>query len=126
MKKINYKELFKKHQTLICLVVISGLLAAIAELIGGTTQNEQREISAPDTVIPPGYVLVPIEVQNHEAMDSILGSYGVVDLFAQDADGTGRSKKVAERVKILRAPLNPNHFAVLAPEEEAPRLVKES
>jgi hypothetical protein len=31
---------------------------------------------------------------------------------------------VARRLKILRAPLNPSHFAVLAPENQAPEIVR--
>lgn len=83
--------------------------------------NSQPE--AADTYIPAGYVLVPIEVANYESLDSILGQFGVVDLYTPAPPGGGRPIRVAEKIKILRAPLNPNHFAVLAPEDESPRLV---
>jgi hypothetical protein len=56
-------------------------------------------------------------------LDSILGQHGVVDLFRPSDTPNGRPIKVAERVKILRAPLNPSHFAVLAPESESAALV---
>lgn len=75
------------------------------------------------TYIPVGYVLVPIEVANYEALDSILGSFGVVDLFIPSDNGKQRARKVAERIKILRAPLNPSQFAVLAKEADSAKLV---
>lgn len=85
-------------------------------------QAEDYEVAA--TAIPAGFVLVPIEVANYESLDSILGKYGVVDLYIPPAEPRGHSIKVAERVKILRAPLNPSHFAVLAPENESSQLVR--
>jgi hypothetical protein len=75
------------------------------------------------TLIPPGFVLVPIEVSNFESLDSILGQHGVVDLYAPGEDLKQRPVKIAEKIKILRAPLNPSHFAVLAPEDESHKLV---
>lgn len=69
-----------------------------------------------DTLIPAGYVIVPIEVQNYEALDSLLGKFGVGDLFHGDGH---QGKLVARNIRILRAPKNPSQFAVLAPESEA-------
>lgn len=76
------------------------------------------------TMIPAGYVLVPIEVSNYESLDSILGQYGVVDLYKSSDRPGGAPTKVAEHIRILRAPNNPNHFAVLATESESPSLVR--
>ncbi|MGE3684212.1 MAG: hypothetical protein AB7G93_21020 [Bdellovibrionales bacterium] len=76
-----------------------------------------------DTHIPRGFVLVPIEVQNYEALDSILGRFGIVDLL-QAGFGEGQSQRlVARNVRILRAPQNPSHFAVLIQESEAQGLL---
>jgi hypothetical protein len=69
-----------------------------------------------DTLIPAGYVIVPIEVQNYESLDSLLGKFGVGDLFHGDGH---QGKLVARNIRILRAPKNPSQFAVLAPESEA-------
>ncbi len=77
-----------------------------------------------DTYIPSGFVLVPIEIQNIEGLDSILGQFGVVDLFQPALEGQNRGRLVARRLKILRAPLNPSHFAVLAPEHQASEIVR--
>lgn len=69
-----------------------------------------------DTLIPAGFVIIPIDVQNYESLDSLLGKYGVGDLFKGDGKN---GRLVARNIRILRAPKNPSHFAVLAPEGEA-------
>ena len=76
-----------------------------------------------DTFIPRGFVLVPIEAENYEALDSILGPFGWVDLFQGGGDG-GERHLVAQNVRLLRAPNNPSHFAVLIPERRAPQILK--
>lgn len=105
------------------LIATTGLAAAANNTSRDTDDPSVLESSV-DTVIPVGHVLVPIEVVNYEALDSVLGPYGVVDLFAADPGNLRKSFQVASRIKILRAPRNPNHFAVLAPSEEAPELVR--
>lgn len=72
-----------------------------------------------DTFIPAGHTLVPIDVQNLESLDSIFGSYGIVDLYSAAESG---SKLVAEQVKLLRAPQKPSVFAVLLRSNRAAQL----
>jgi len=69
-----------------------------------------------DTMIPAGFVIIPIDVQNYESLDSLLGKFGVGDLFKGDGKN---GRLVARNVRILRAPKNPSHFAVLTPESQA-------
>ncbi len=69
-----------------------------------------------DTLIPEGFSLVNIEIVNADKLDAILGQFGVVDLFLASEDGKKTTKKIASKVKILRAPKNPQEFAVLVPE----------
>lgn len=107
-------------------LLISGLIGFVWDLTSPTQESTQRGIEDPETAstfIPAGFVLVPIEIENYEALDSILGKFGVVDLFKPATTPGGRPVRVASRVKILRAPLNPSHFAVLAPEAESADLV---
>jgi hypothetical protein len=87
----------------------------------GATEPEAFESAS--TLIPAGFVLVPIEVSNYESLDSILGKFGIVDLYTPPEKPGGKPIKAAEHVKILRAPLNPNHFAVMVHENESARLV---
>src|SRR4051812_35626944 len=66
------------------------------------------EVTAPegiDTLIPAGFVIIPIDVQNYESLDSLLGKFGVGDLFK----GEGKNGRlVARNIRILRAPKNPS------------------
>ena len=78
---------------------------------------------AVDTHIPRGFVLIPIEADNYEALDSILGRFGWVDLFQAGSEG-GERKLVARNVRLLRAPHDPSHFAVLVPERDSTRILK--
>ncbi len=110
-------------------IVLAGVIAFAWDFnrsISGPSAIQAESPETASTFIPAGFVLVPIEVANYESLDSILGKFGVVDLFKAPIDGRGRPIKVAERVKILRAPLNPSHFAVLVPDSESSRLVSES
>ncbi len=102
----------------ILLCIISSLGSPSAETADG------RSHPGIDTFIPAGFVLVPIEVQNSEALDSVLGQHGVVDLYTVSQDGSEKSRLVARALKILRAPLNPNQFAVLARDDQAPEIAR--
>jgi|GEM_PF-1004870 len=100
----------------------------MALLVGLTSISQKAEMqSAPesaDTVIPVGYVLVPIQLENQDSISSLMGEYGVVNLFLS-AKVTGHSKvKVGQRLKLLRAPLNPDQYAVLVPEEESGKILE--
>jgi hypothetical protein len=107
-------------------IAIAGFLAYYWDSKAPREGKEPRDpqlLETASTMIPAGYVLVPIEVANYESLDSILGKHGVVDLYVGEDGTKTRQRKVAERIKILRAPLNPSHFAVLAPENESARIV---
>ncbi len=79
-----------------------------------------------DILIPEGHTLIPIEVTNYETLDSLLGPYGVVDLFTNGPGLETANKKIASMVKILRAPKNPSHFAILVPSHLAQNILKYS
>lgn len=64
-----------------------------------------------DTFIPKGAVLVPIELQNIQAVAGLIGDHGIIDLYGILPNGHGF--QIAEALKILQAPLNPEQYAVL-------------
>lgn len=77
-----------------------------------------------DTYIPEGMTLVPIEIQNADALKNILGEFGMVDLYLPSYESNHQPKKIASAVKIMRAPLNPDVFAVLVREENASQIAQ--
>ncbi len=91
-----------------------------------TTGVQPAPAESPITDIPLGFVLVPIEVANFESLDSILGPFGIVDLYLPAESSRGQARKIATHIQILRAPLNPSHFAVLVREADSARLVSQT
>jgi len=110
----------------------AGLLAFIpilASLVSpwSSTKPEDKPNSPRqeyDTFIPKGFVLVPIEVQNFESLDSILGQFAMVDLFQGRSPERAGQGLVARNVRLLRAPHNPSHFAVLVPESQVDQILR--
>ena len=128
VKLENLKTICRQRPLIVWGLIAAGTLAAAlyreGTLASENDKSQTPDVEAVDTFIPAGFVLVPIEVVNYESLDSVLGRYGVVDLFKTDPQTGERSEKVAARVRILRAPRNPSQFAVLAPESQSQRLVK--
>jgi len=75
--------------------------------------EKTEEAPSADTFIPPGHVLVPVQIENGESLSAVMGPFAVVDLYS---DVGGHSSLIAEKVKLIRAPLNPRQFAVLVTE----------
>lgn len=86
------------------------------------SQITQSEETLPfDNLLPEGFVLVPIEVENMEALDSVVGSFGLVDLYAHQQGG--KPRKVGSRMKMVRS--QPGFVSLLVPEDEALKLLGE-
>jgi hypothetical protein len=119
------KSLTPRPELWLAAVLVSGFIAYYLDSRPVERENPRQaeDVETAATFIPEGFVLVPIEVSNFESLDSILGKYGVVDLYAPADDPKRQAVKIAERVRILRAPLNPSHFAVLIPESDSQRIV---
>lgn len=86
------------------------------------TKPSTKEVVYADTLIPKGYVLVPIELANLTAVAGLINQYGVIDLYG--GDHQENSVQIASRVKILRAPLNPNQYAVLVTEDLSKQIMR--
>jgi len=123
MEKI--KLFVNNHPWLLALIVLpfAGLLTWLAKPPADSveTQNVSEDWSM-DTLIPPGMVLVPIQIQNSENLDSLIGKYAQVDIFTS-ASAMRFKRPIARGVKLLRAPRNPESFGVLTTEAMAPILV---
>lgn len=128
--KLKIYEYWQKNKGMILTTAIPVLIFLIHGLLETKVPKPivSRPLEAPsaDTYIPAGFVLIPIQVQNHEALNGILGSYGLVDLYTTKNQIEKPTRKVAKHIKILRAPLDPNQFAVLAPENLASLILEHS
>ncbi|MEK2646710.1 hypothetical protein [Bdellovibrio sp. BCCA] len=116
-----------KNNYLLVAFICLGLLSFFSTR--PTAQPEQKETFLPepksvDTFIPRGFVLVPIEISNAESLASLVGDMGgVVDLYLASNEKQKGGLKVGSKLKLLRAPLNPQQYAVLVKETESSRLL---
>lgn len=110
------KDFYEKNKKWALMFLVSSGLAVVC------SWKEPQKVSADpielDIMIPAGFVLLPIEVENYESLDSVLGQMGVVDLY-QNQNGKSKRDLVASFVRILRNPHNPNQFSILVPEKNA-------
>jgi hypothetical protein len=129
-------------------IYVLGFLVIVLVCILGTSFTQTSKpvhesadsFDSPDTVIPKGFVLVPVELQNAESLSAMVDQFAVVDLYVPGADSQGfesagrrsrsggskTGRRIGYHLKLLRAPLNPKTFAVLVPEAQAPAVVSTS
>jgi hypothetical protein len=122
-KIISY---IKKNRDLSLFIAIAFFSLCGFALSGNSspTPIQEKRTESFDTFIPDGFSLLPIEVANYETLDSLLGPFGVVDLYTAPQTPDEKSRRIAYRVKILRAPRNPSHFAVLVPFEMVKNILR--
>lgn len=102
------------------------IVGAMAFFLDQKPSNDTKPVdpTSVDTYIPEGMTLIPIEIQNIEALKNILGDFGMIDLYLPSYESDRPPKKIASGIKIMRAPLNPDVFAVLVREEDAPQIAQ--
>lgn len=110
-------------------------LFLVVGLTGATLAHRSAEVPAPakaeeigslETFIPRDHLLIPVEIANADKLDGLLGANGIVDLYQVAGAQGGHAILVGRRLRLLRAPLNPNAFAVLLRENEADQFLAHS
>lgn len=84
--------------------------------------SETVDVENAETFIPRGHLLIPIELKNTERLDGIIGPHGIVDLYQAATEIDPKARLVGRRFRLIRAPLNPQSFAVLVRDHEADHL----
>ena len=82
---------------------------------GNDSLNDHPLVFQISENIPEGFVIVPIELENHESIGDLITSHGVVDLYYSPSLPS-HPIKIASAVRIIR--LQPFRFAVLIPEDK--------
>jgi hypothetical protein len=123
MKVFNNLSNSRINQIVIIIIVLISIYLA--------SRSEEKTSKAPNTpadlttYIPDGFVLVPLEIVNQEAISGMIQNFALVDLFTPNtAEKKGR--KVATNLKLIRAPLNKDLFGVLIPNNEVSQVVSSS
>jgi hypothetical protein len=117
-----------EHKLLLAGFIVLGVIAFLnskpATPPPATTESGPESL---DTFIPRGLTLIPLEISNAEALGSIVGNMGgVVDLFLAPSETRKGGIRVASRVKLVRAPRNPDQFAILVKESEGEKILQQS
>ncbi len=128
--KVKESEFFKKISAKAPLILLTGMgsLILLSYLNGYVTKpksmdEKSEEIGAADTLIPKGFVLVPIDLKNADSLGHLIENFAVVDLYSSPLNPGELGRRVGHHLTLLRAPLNPNSFAVLVPDNDASRLM---
>lgn len=124
---MNFLQKFKNTDKSLLLAFLAlGLVVLAIELFSSdkseATTSAHEESFDFDTMIPAGHLLIPLELSNAESLASLSGQFSIVDLYVSGDKGK-KGFKIASAVKLLRAPLNPQQFAVLVREEESTKIV---
>lgn len=140
MKKLKLDSIITKFRNLIVqgddlttlkplgvIIVLLGITALMLSLrTEHKIENQVKKRVSIDTYIPKGESLVPIKVANFESLNQIIGDYGVVDLYTTPLHPGQKPDRVGYAVKLIRSPLNPEHFSVLVPIDKVARIVSYS
>jgi hypothetical protein len=116
----------KTDKALLLSFVALGVMILLVNLLSPGTPEVHHEARGEnydvDTMIPAGHLLIPLELSNAESLSSLSGNFSLIDLYASGDKGK-KGFKIASGVKLLRAPLNPQQFAVLVREEDSAKIV---
>lgn len=123
----KFFDSFSRHSEKWLFSILSlGLLWTLFTFLSGESSakpssppRDNAESFEADRMIPEGFVLIPLEFENHSALSSLLGDYGVLNIYQSAGLEGKRGRLVAKNVKVFRAPQNPQAFAVLVPEAQA-------
>ncbi len=113
--------LFKKYSWHFFIVLGLAILSLISAFLPQLAKQPAKPLSL-DRLVPKGFVLLPIEISNGKDIISLIGSYGVVDLYAYSGQTGLPEQQAASAVKILPPDTEDGRFSALAPAKEAPRL----
>lgn len=123
-KLLSYLKSLKVSHLVIAFFTLGALAFVLDQKPLENPSTPEQDPSSVDTYIPEGMTLIPIEIQNIESLKNILGSFGVVDLYIPSYDLKSPPKKIASGIKIMRAPLNPDVFAVLVLSQDASKIAQ--
>ena len=103
-------------------LVLASLFFVFLHWSGNKKSTVSAELSLQvSDMIPAGFVMVPIELANHSAVNDLISSFGIVDLY-QKLTSQQELYKLAQAVRIVR--LETGRFSVLIPEKDAGQFVQ--
>lgn len=107
---------FDQKNKIILFFMLGFLLIGLTRLKAQSTEP-MRDHFQIDTIIPNGYVLIPVKLLNSDAISSVIGTHGVADIY--DTYEGKRTKLLFSKAKIIKSPIDDSTFSVLVKETKA-------
>ena len=108
---------FDQKNKIIFFFIIGLLLVGYTHIKSNPTDSNEDRFQI-DTIIPDGYVLIPIKVLNATAIASAIGLHGVANIYSTVAGE--KSKLLFSKAKIIKSINNDEAaFSVLVKESKA-------
>lgn len=111
MKKIKIEYIKEQFQNLtkgaldqknrIILFFFIGLILVGYTHIKSNPNKISKDPFQIDTLIPDGYVLIPVKLSNAAAISGVIGSYGVADIYSTLAGQ--KSKLLFSKAKVIKS-----------------------
>jgi hypothetical protein len=115
-KLAKLKDSLDQKNKLILFFLIGFLVVGFSRMSSSNTASNEKGFQI-DTIIPTGYVLIPIKLSNSDSISAVIGTYGVADIYAT-VQGE-KSKLLFSRAKIIKSSVEEAAFAVLVKETKA-------
>lgn len=108
---------FDQKNKIILFFIIGLMLVGYTHIKSNPTQQKNDKFQI-DTIIPEGYVLIPIKLSNASAIASTIGSHGVANIYSTLAGH--KSKLLFSKAKIIKSmDKDESIFSVLVKESKA-------
>lgn len=127
MLQLIIQIVIKKYLTHVILIGLIVILSLGSYLFQSFQKKEEPvQIKSLDSLVPKGFVLMPIEIVNRQDIMNIITSFGVVDLYSYSKQTELPTVQVAKSVKVIAPKLEDSSFVILVPEQKVSLLFEHS
>ncbi len=116
--KIKIGKNISETQQNIIIIAVTFLIAILIWQIQSEEKPKAKQFDRPDiqTLIPKGYNLYALDIENIESIDSLVENYALVNIFQVNAKK--KAQLILQKIKLIRSLKNSEHFAILATNEQ--------
>lgn len=104
------------------IILLSLVTLLLFHWISGTSQlphGAPEESIEASTFIPENHTLIPIKLINQNSLSPMIENFGWIDLYSVKKINSDhvKGKKIVKKIRILRAPLDPDQFGIIVPND---------
>lgn len=118
VQNTNVQPFFKKFSGHFIILTALVVLSLASEVLPRLLKTKAEPPSL-DALIPKGFVLLPIEIINGQDIIQLIGSHGVLDLYAYSDKSRLPEKQAASNLKVLPPEREEGRWTALVPEKQA-------